>query len=79
MATSKTKTKKRGRRPDPAKRGLRKVLVALKPAHWAALRRAALRRELDGLDARADAAGVLRLLLDDWLGAGARAPGLKQP
>jgi hypothetical protein len=66
--------RKPGPRPDPTKRELRKYLLKLKPEHAAALHKAALERALAGKDKRADAGGVLRLLLDKWVGQGAKAP-----
>lgn len=66
--------RKPGPRPDPAKRAFKKFLLKLKPEHAAALHKAALERALAGKDKRADAGGVLRLLLDKWVAQGARAP-----
>jgi hypothetical protein len=66
--------RKPGPRPDPAKKGFTKHLVTLGPGHFDALRKAALERELAGKERRADASGVLRLLLDRWIRQGAKAP-----
>lgn len=66
--------RKPGPRPDPAKRGFTKHLVTLGPGHFDALRKAALERELAGKEKRADASGVLRLLLDKWIRQGSKTP-----
>jgi hypothetical protein len=66
--------RKPGPRPDPARRGLRKCLLKLRPEHSEALRKAALDRAVAGKDRRPDASGVLRLLLDSWMAKGAKAP-----
>lgn len=66
--------KRTGRKPDPARRALRPATVMLSPAHGLALQKAAAERVVAGKTATLDKSEVLRLLLDAWIGKGAKAP-----
>lgn len=66
--------RKRGPAPDPERRALRAFLFKLRPEQGEALRRAAAARVGAGRATRLDSSEVLRLLLDAWMGKGAKAP-----
>ena len=66
--------KKPGPKPDPTRRALKKCMHKLTHEQWDALQRAALERVSKGKATRLDGAEVLRLLLDEWIRKGAKAP-----
>lgn len=66
--------KRVGRKPDPSRRGLKPTTLMLSPEHTAALHKAAAERVVAGKVLTLDKSEVLRLLLDAWIGKGAKAP-----
>ncbi len=66
--------RRRGRKPDPARRLLRPTIVLLREEHTMALLKAAAERVTRGEERTLDKSKVLRLLLDGWITEGAKPP-----
>lgn len=66
--------RKPGRKPDPTREGVRPFTLMLREEHAAALHKAAAERVVAGKAKGLDKSEVLRLLLDGWIGKGAKVP-----
>lgn len=68
-----TPRKKVGRKPEPARQGLKPFTLMLMPKHSEALRKAALARLTAGKTRNLDKSEALRSVLDAWIDKGGKA------